>query len=207
MLEEIDHIVYAVNDLSQAVSDFQNMTGLKVSAGGQHLVHGTHNALIRIGERTYLEFIAKDPSLTSPSEGTWMGLDLLEEEKITRWSLGTSRITEDAKLIKAFNPNLGIVTEGSRVKNDGTLLQWQMSNVLPAPEIDAIPFLLDWGDSVHPTEGLALECGIIDFKIITNSKEELVPLFDNLGVRCSVESGDKSKIELILGTPKGHYTL
>lgn len=207
MFEKIDHIVYAVKDLDQAVSDFEQETGIKVASGGQHLDHGTHNALIRIGERSYLEFIAKDPNLDQPQEGAWMGLDVLQGNKITRWSLATSQISTDAQLINARHPDLGIVKEGSRMKKDGTLLKWKMSNVLPNPEVDVIPFLLNWEASVHPTKGLPLACGIIDFKIVANNKDELVPLFDKLGARCSMMSGAESKIELVLGTPKGHFAL
>ncbi len=207
MFNYIDHIVYAVTDLAFATEEFSNRTGLKVIGGGQHLDQGTHNALIRLDERTYLEFIAKDSSLSSPLSGTWMGLDLIKENKITRWSLGSNRISEEAKMISDFNNELGILKEGSRAKSNGTELKWRMTNVIPTPEVDVVPFLLDWGTSVHPTEGLTKACAIIDFKIYTNQKAELTKIYDALHLNLKIEESDSPRIELVLGTPKGQVTL
>ena len=207
MFNYIDHIVYAVTDLSTAIEKFTNRTGLKVEAGGQHLNQGTHNAIIRIGEKTYLEFIAKDDSISSPGDGTWMGLDLIKENKITRWSLASNRIVEEAKIIADHNDKLGMIQEGSRAKKDGGTLRWKMSNVLPQPEVDPVPFLLDWGSSVHPTERLTKACAIIDFRIYADQKAELTGLYDALHLNLIVEESESPRMELVLGTPKGQVTL
>jgi len=207
MFNYIDHIVYAVTDLAIAVEDFSNRTGLKVVQGGQHLDQGTHNALVRIDEKTYLEFIAKDPTIPSPASGTWMGLDLIKENKITRWSLGSSRIVAEAKMLSDFNGALGIVEEGRRAKSDGSTLKWKMTNVLASPTVDVVPFLLDWGNSAHPTEGITKAGAIIDFKIYTNQKAELARLYDTLHLNLIIEESDTPKMELVLGTPKGQVTL
>ena len=207
MYNYIDHIVYAVTDLPSAIENFTNRTGLKVTAGGKHLDKGTHNALVRIGDKTYLEFIAKDPSLPVSDGGTWMGLDLIKENKITRWSLGSNRIEDEAKIISDFNQDLGIVKEGSRAKSDGSMLKWKMTNVLPEPEVDAVPFLLDWGLSIHPTSGLPTSCAIIDFKILTDQKVELTKVYDALHLNLMIEQADSTRMELVLGTPKGQVTL
>lgn len=207
MFEYIDHIVYAVHDLHKAIIYFENETGIKVQEGGRHINHGTHNALIKIGERSYLEFIAKDPMLSSPVAGTWMGLDHLQKDKITRWSLASRNIDADAQIINQYNNRLGLIKEGSRKKSDGTMLYWQMSNVLPDPEIDVIPFLLDWKDSEHPTTGIPLECKIIDFRIFSPNQQKTKTLFQNLAFKNEVGKRSALGLELVLETPKGIFEL
>jgi len=207
MFEQIDHIVYAVKNLKEATAKFTQKTGLQVVTGGQHLEYGTHNALVRIGNKSYLEFIAKDDTIERTHTHTWMGLDHLHDNKITRWALRSANVERDAELLAIYEPALSKIVMGSRETSDGTTLNWLMTSALPSPEIEAAPFLLDWKNSVHPTKGLPLNCSIKMMRIEHAEYQILTKLLSQLGCPLPVTAATVTSIRLTLDTPKGVYTL
>ncbi len=61
MNNNIDHIVWACPDLDSGIEDFAAITGVRAQAGGKHADLGTHNALMHLGDRCYVEIGAPDP--------------------------------------------------------------------------------------------------------------------------------------------------
>ncbi|HVG05093.1 MAG TPA: VOC family protein [Burkholderiaceae bacterium] len=72
---ELDHIVIACSSLDNGVEWVEQRLGARPTPGGQHLAMGTHNALLRLGARAYLEVIAIDPEGIAPSRPRWFALD------------------------------------------------------------------------------------------------------------------------------------
>jgi hypothetical protein len=57
----LDHLVVAAATLADGVDYVATLTGIAPQVGGKHVAMGTHNAVLRLGERVYLEVIAIDP--------------------------------------------------------------------------------------------------------------------------------------------------
>ena len=66
-LAALDHLVVAARDLETGAAWLEERLGARLSAGGRHADMGTHNRLLRLGERRYLELIAIDPAGPPPA--------------------------------------------------------------------------------------------------------------------------------------------
>ena len=74
-LAVFDHLVVAASTLDQGVEWVRSLTGATAQSGGKHVAMGTHNALLKLGERSFLEILAIDPDGIKPSRPRWFGLD------------------------------------------------------------------------------------------------------------------------------------
>lgn len=132
MIRAIDHIVILVDDLAEAVSDYEAM-GFTVTPGGTHAGGTSHNALVSFADGSYLELIA-----------------FLREEPGHRWwrhrAAGEGLIdfallpleTEGAVgAAQARGLHMQGPFDGGRERPDGARLQWQTA-FADAPEL---PFL------------------------------------------------------------------
>ena len=84
---KIDHIVYAVPDLSAACDELEELLGVRPIFGGYHDSQGTKNALLNLGNQCYLELLAVDEANTKIEAPRWMGVDLIQHPRITRWAI------------------------------------------------------------------------------------------------------------------------
>src|SRR4051812_41644302 len=82
---ELDHLVVAAASLDEGREWCRSVLGAEATTGGSHDGLGTHNVLVSLGSRRYLEVIAVDPVAPSPSRPRWFGLDTDE----VRGRLGT----------------------------------------------------------------------------------------------------------------------
>ncbi len=72
---ELDHLVIACRTLEQGNEWLRAMAGVGSATGGRHPGWGTHNGVLRLDPRTYLELIAADPSQSEPALPRPFGLD------------------------------------------------------------------------------------------------------------------------------------
>jgi hypothetical protein len=116
---------------------------------------GTHNALLSLGTRFYLEVIAVDPEGIAPGRPRWFDLDeprmraaLAEGPHLAHWVARTSDIDAAAARL----PDLGTPTPMSR--GDFT---WRIT--IPEdghrPGRGLVPTLIQWPGTRHPTDNIA----------------------------------------------------
>ena len=98
----LDHLIVAATNLEQGVAWIEERLGAHPQPGGKHVAMGTHNALLRIGARVYLEIIAIDPEAAAPKRSRWMDLDeprmraaLAEGPALIHWAVATRDIESD----------------------------------------------------------------------------------------------------------------
>jgi hypothetical protein len=201
----IDHLVYSVPDLDKAMDDLENLLGIRPIFGGHHTTKGTKNALLNLGEGCYLEILAVDDQNKDIQPPRWMGIDLIEKPKMTRWCLKSNNLENDAKVIKAHLNTMGEISGGQREIGDGKLLKWEMILPLAAPEVELIPFMVNWGNSTaHPTDGLEAKCQLLKLELTHPSPDSLITLFKNLSLSpFKIEKGEEVKILAHLRCPNG----
>jgi hypothetical protein len=155
----IDHIIYAAPDLEAATAEIEQRFGVRAAGGGRHMGQGTHNKLLALGPRTYLEIIAPDPEQPEPTAPRPYGVDGVTSGRLVGWAVACHDIEKALASVRAKGFDPGDVIDGHRLTATGTLLKWRLTrNALTG---GLIPFLINWGETRHPASsapgGLVLE--------------------------------------------------
>lgn len=183
----IDHLVVACADLAQGDAWLQARLGVAAQPGGRHLTMGTHNRLLRLGSRTYLELLALDPGGRA-ERPRWFGLDSpAVRERMARSPFLLTWVAACADMDAALArlPALGEVQHFRRddfawrltVPADGRL---NCDGVLPA--------LIAWEGAAHPCDrledrGVAFE----RLRLAHPQAATLAPALAALGIGAAVE--------------------
>ena len=61
MTAAFDHLVVAAATLEQGEKHIEALLGVRPQRGGKHVAMGTHNSLLKLGSKSFLEVIAVDP--------------------------------------------------------------------------------------------------------------------------------------------------
>jgi hypothetical protein len=151
----LDHLVVAATTLADGIEYIAETTGAVPQPGGKHTAMGTHNALLRLGERVYLEIIAIDPDGKKPPRRRWFDLDdialqseLTERPRLIHWA---ARVDDIEHAVAACPVSLGpihAVTRGDyrwriTIPDDGA-----------RPGKGVVPTLIQWDVAEHPADTL-----------------------------------------------------
>lgn len=199
----IDHIVYAVSDLETGVDEIENLLGVRAAIGGRHPDFGTHNALLSIGPKTYLEIIAPDPDLAVPDRGFMFGIKDDQDPRIATWALQTDSINDQADAAVVAGVQLGAVESGCRQAPDGTVLTWQLTDPYAMPLDGAVPFLISWGDTPHPAGATPHAGELIDIRIEHPDAETVRRAISVLGVDIDVQQSGAYRLLARIKTKRG----
>ena len=75
-MKELDHLVIAARTLEEGAAWVESKLGVAMDAAiGKHALMGTHNRLLRLDAKRFLEVIAIDPDAPAPSRPRWFALD------------------------------------------------------------------------------------------------------------------------------------
>jgi len=201
---KIDHIVYAVPNLEWGIDHIHNLVGVRPTFGGYHTTQGTKNAILNLGNQIYLEILAVDMDNTAFSNNRWMGIDLIQNPKITRWAIKSSDLLSDVAVLSKNNPSLGHKSKGERKMTNGELLQWEMALPLSTPEVELMPFMIDWKDSAaHPTDGLSDACRLNRISFYHPEPARTQSSFNELGIHEQINLDHQPKISISIQCPNG----
>lgn len=200
----IDHLVYAVPDLEQAMDSLEDLLGIRPVFGGYHSTQGTKNALLHLGNECYLEILAIDENNTKIQAPRWMGIDFISNPVMTRWCLKSDDIEKDSLALQKHYPAMGKISEGQRRTSDGQLLNWEMTLPLAKPTIALEPFLINWGkDSIHPTKNLEEKCQLIGLVFTHPKPNDLSWLWQQLNINFKIKKGENVAISAQIASPNG----
>ena len=155
-LAALDHLVLAAATLEEGEDRVEALLGVRPRRGGKHVEMGTHNSLVRLGERSYLEVIAINPESEAPSRRRWFALDdpamrtaLREGPRLIHWVARTRDIDAARRacpvdLGPAHPMERGAFRWRITIPDDGHL-----------PGGGVLPTLIQWADARHPADTMA----------------------------------------------------
>jgi len=151
----LDHLVVAADVLELGEDYVESRLGVRPHRGGKHAAMGTHNSVLGLGPRSYLEVIAVDPEAVEPERPRWFDLDrpemrklLAQGPRLIHWVVRCDDI-ESARAHAGYDA--GVVYPMSRgayrwritIPRDGRL-----------PGEGLLPTLIEWSDAFHPADSL-----------------------------------------------------
>lgn len=204
LIQQVDHLVFVVDDLMEGMDYFEKLTGVRPVIGGQHQGEGTWNALFSLGEGIFFEIISRDPKQEKPQKYSW--LDAISgkgNHKLIRWAARGKSLEVVTAKAKEMDLDIGDALHGERLKADGSLLSWTLTDLKKDPLNGIFPFFLDWGNSQHPSTVLPQGCTLKGFKAFHPNPEMVQSYFDELNIFLKVEFGETPALEAEIMCPKG----
>ena len=199
-----DHFLWGCSNLKEGIELLKKMTGVEAVIGGKHPDIGTHNALISLGNKVYLEIIAPDPEANSLSD-EYIFLKDFKAPKLFYWAAHTEDIEGLLKRISALKLTNSGINAGSRKKPDGTVLEWKSLSI---ESENFLPFFIQWGkQSRHPSLEAPKGCTIESYWLESPTPNELKKEFTQLNIKMPLKYGKQDLLHLRLNTPKGIVTL
>jgi len=129
----------------------KRVLGVTPQKGGEHPQMGTHNLLLRLGDSTFLEIIACNPSVKKPDRPRWFALDKIKKDtpaKIRTWVVKTKDIQTT---LEQCSEDIGKIEPINRGDT-----HW----LITIPKDGSIPFkggapaLIQWKADSHPATKL-----------------------------------------------------
>jgi hypothetical protein len=202
-LSRVDHIIYGTPDLDTTVEDLAVQFGVRASVGGQHPGEGTRNALYSLGPSRYLELMGPDPDQPEPDRPRWVGIDDLSEPRIVAWAAKATRLDIAVKEGRNRGVALGDVLEGGRTRPDGTRLSWRLTDPRSVVGDRIVPFLIDWGDTPHPSSTAASGVSLNTLGAEHPEAGKIGAMLEALGLDLTVRHGESPCLIAELQTPNG----
>ncbi len=205
-LGRIDHVIVGVADLDAGIKEFERMTGARPEIGGVHPGRGTRNALLSLGDGTYLELYAPDPAQmgNSPDVAELKSLHGLKP-------LGWAVFPQDPDAIRAAMKRRGLSLSspeaGSRRRPDGQMLEWE---TLEYKGFDhpLAPFFIRWRNlAQHPSRTTRGGCRLVSLRLVDPQAAALANAIQPLRLGISVDRGPESRMEVKLICVRGEVLL
>jgi len=203
---QYDHFLLGCSSLETGIQFMKDKTGIEAVKGGKHPNIGTHNALLSLGEKVYLEIIAPDPEAKSLIEA-YSFLKEMTTPTLFMWAARTDKMDDLLKRVQgAGYKNSGIIP-GSRQRADASVLKWR-SLLVETDITSVVPFFIEWDiNSKHPAIDSPKGCTIDSFEIEYPETEKLKTVFTQLQIDVPLKKGTKASLHLKINSPKGTVSL
>ena len=230
MKTQIDHLVIVAQNLEQGVQWCEATLGVTPGPGGEHVLYGTHNRLLKIATPShplaYLEIIAIDPqakrSATAPNR-RWFDMDdaglqaaVATEPRLVHFVAQTDEIQAARNALKAQGIDLGPAMQASRHSRRG-VLQWQITVREDGQRLfnGTLPSLIQWGKPdaaeplrLHPRNSLPRSGVSLQSLAVSHpTAAKLQAAYEAIGLSSLALATGPARIVATLKTPKGTVLL
>ncbi|MGH7729980.1 MAG: VOC family protein [Candidatus Eiseniibacteriota bacterium] len=206
-LARVDHIIFATPDVDDTADRLTTTLGVRTVPGGKHPEWGTRNALLALGERTYLEIIGPDREALPQEPPRPFGLDTITAPRLVTWAVAGRALERLVSQALANGVDLGEVQHRTRRRPDDVLLGWRMTE-LEAPRADGIiPFFIDWGETPHPATTAPRGGALVGLRARHPDAANVQAMLRSLGLAIEVESGEAPELIATIETRRGELEL
>jgi len=203
-LAQFDHIVVSAATLGEGVAHVEEVLGVSMAGGGQHVRTGTHNRLLSLGPDCYLEVIAVDPQAAGPDLPRMFDLDYFTgDARLTNWVMRVNSLSEALHRAPVGAGNEEALSRGE--------MRWQMA-IPPRgnyPFGGAFPGLIEWrgkrASEVLPDSGCRLASVIITHPEAAALEVALHPFLDD--ARITLTEAAEVTFHAEIDTPTGRKVL
>jgi hypothetical protein len=210
----IDHLVLGSTTLQAGLEYVEGRFGVAAQLGGKHARMGTHNALLTLGERTYLEILAIDPDGGAPFQARWFGLDdgrtrarLARGPALLGWVARSDDIEQ-----AALASRVPVTTIHAMARGD---FRWRITIPADGRPIEGalLPTLIQWDVPMHPTDKLPEQgCRLLSLSGTHPRPEEMHSRLSSLNLEnaINIEASRNDAapgIAAQFATPKGVITV
>jgi catechol 2,3-dioxygenase-like lactoylglutathione lyase family enzyme len=122
MISSVDHIIIAVKNLDQAISDYEKILGIAPCWKGKHNELGTKNALFNC-ENTYLELLS--PCDAGPGTELINSLLAVKGDHLAGIALGTKNIEHVKEVLNKDGYEVEISSGEATSEGDGKIRRWK----------------------------------------------------------------------------------
>lgn len=203
---ELDHIVVTAPVLSVAVAWVEAILGVTLQAGGEHQRMATHNALLRLGDSTYLEVIAPNPEASRPKRPRWFELDRMQPDELPRLTTWVARTADVRGAAAKCREEFGEIEPMSRgtinwlitIPSDGALIAGGV-----------LPMLIEWSAESYPATTLEdKSCTLKRLDLFHPETASVVDTLACLGLRSDVRirpmpTNGRPHLVAVIDTPRG----
>ncbi len=104
---------------------------------------------------------------------------------------------------------MGNVQDGSRNTAQGSLLKWKLAMPLSEPEVEIVPFMVDWSETeAHPTDEMPdMHCELVHLHAAHPDPERCSAILENLGLVFQIEESSEIQLNAVIKCPKGLVTI
>jgi len=189
LLDSLDHIIIAVEDLSIAIENYTKLLGFPPTWRGVHPGQGTENALFPL-DNLYVELLA--------SNGEGAGSDMIKSflelngEGLSGIALGTSDIQAAKNKLVGMEIDVGNLIAGEGKDEDSREIRTWKNLFLPFSLTRGVfTFLIQHEEGSLPThkEKIDSQVNRLDHVVInTNDPDGLISLYrDTYGIRLALD--------------------
>jgi len=189
LLDSLDHIIIAVEDLSIAIENYTKLLGFPPTWRGEHPGQGTENALFPL-DNLYVELLASNGE--GPGSDMIKGFLELNGEGLSGIALGTSDIQAAKNKLDGMEIDVGNLIEGEGKDEDSREIRTWKNLFLPFSLTRGVfTFLIQHEEGSLPThkEKVDSQVNKLDHVVInTNDPEGLISLYrDTYGIRLALD--------------------
>jgi hypothetical protein len=196
-----DHVVYATPDLETTAAVMTGRLGVAPAPGGSHPGMGTRNLLYGLGEGKYFEVIGPDEAQDVAPR--WFGIAALAKPRLAGWAIRTEKLNVVVAGARERGYDPGEPVGMSRAGADGQPVSWRLT----MPKDTLIPFLIEWGDTPHPSTRDLPQLSLESFAGEHPDPTSLRQTLGALGIGLTLMRAPHTRLTAVLRGPGGDSVL